>query len=76
MMVSQGSSSGVVKVNFWQLSPSEPQPRKLIRRKKALLSSFSLLTVEREQRISVALGHLTLASVDLACGQAPERFFA
>ena len=66
MMVSQDSSAGVAKINFCQLSPSEPQPRKRIRRIMALSSSFSLAPVEREQRIPVALGHLlTLTSVDL-----------
>ena len=66
MIVSQGSSAGVAKINLWQLSPSEPQPRKHIRIIMALSSSFSLAPVEREQRIPVALGHLlTLTSVDL-----------
>ena len=56
----------VANINFCQLSPSEPQPRKLIRRIMALSSSFSLVPVEREQRIPVALEHLlTLTSVDL-----------
>ena len=66
MMVSQGSSAGVAKINLCQLSPSEPQPRKRIRRIMVLSSLFSLAPVEREQRIPVALGHLlTLTSVDL-----------
>ena len=54
------------KHKFLSAEPSEPQPRKLIRRIMALSSSFSLVLVEREQRTPVALGHLlTLASVDL-----------
>ena len=66
MVVSQGSSAGVANIYFCELSPSEPQPRKRIRRIMALWSSFSLTPVEREQRIPVALGHLlTLANVDL-----------
>ena len=66
MMVSQGSSAEVAKINFCQLSPSEPQPRKRIGRIMALSSSFSLAPVEREQRIPVALGHLlTRTSADL-----------